>query len=148
MDCQDASDEERLEALQNAALAHVRVVKDALAAMGCDRHLFGLRKLMSDEESASSDAALFDDAVFTESGTWKMSTSHLVSDYFDGWGYGEVTPDGYGCSYTVKDHRIQFNVVSKGLQSDRLGDLLEQSLLDMQALCLRTGAKAAPRSRM
>lgn len=43
-----------------------------------------------------------------------------------------MTPDGFGCSYTVKDNAIQFNVVSKGLESDRLGELLSQSLLDMQ----------------
>ena len=65
----------------------------------------------------SDDAALFRHRVFAESGTWKMSTSHLVSEYFDGWGYGEVTPDGFGCSYTVKDDTVQFNVVSKGLDS-------------------------------
>ena len=81
--------------------------------------------------------------VFGESGTWKMSTSHLISDYFDGWGYGEVTPEGFGCSYTVrtkpvdaaavlplgwmdgrvqvKDYSVQFNVVSKGLDSEGLG---------------------------
>ena len=52
---------------------------------------------------------MYSDPVFKESGTWKMSTSHLVSEYFDGWGYGEVTPDGFGCSYTVKENTVQFN---------------------------------------
>ncbi|KAF5368266.1 hypothetical protein D9615_010368 [Tricholomella constricta] len=37
---------------------------------GVDRHLFGLKKLLS-------------------------------SPYFDGWGYGEVVPDGYGPSYSA-----------------------------------------------
>lgn len=76
--------------LKTAASAHVGVVKDAVTAVGCDRHLFGLRQLMQAGEAESGSAAIFTDPVFAESGTWKMSTSHLVSDYFDGWGYGEV----------------------------------------------------------
>ena len=77
-----------------------------------------------------------------------MSTSHLVSEFFDGWGYGEVASDGFGCSYTIKAHAIQFNIVSKGLDTDQLGDLLQQSLTDMADLCVRTGAKAAPRAKI
>jgi hypothetical protein len=113
-----------------------------------------------------------------------MSTSHLISEYFDGWGYGnktvflsdlhlimlfltsqardkhrenskkdrfvagEVTPDGFGCAYTVKPDTVQFNVVSKGLDSEGLAFYLEQSLLDMADLCVRTETKAAPRPKL
>jgi hypothetical protein len=34
---------------------------------------------------------MYTDPVFAESGTWRMSTSHLISEYFDGWGYGNKT---------------------------------------------------------
>ena len=74
----------------------------------------------------------------------------------------------------VKDYSVQFNVVSKGLDSEglgaqtvlvafcaenklgssrecavlRAGFYLEQSLLDMQDLCVRTDTKAAPRPKL
>ena len=101
-----------------------------------------------EKEATSPAAEIFTDPVFSESGTWKMSTSHLISDYFDGWGYGEVTPDGFGCAYTVKPDSVQFNVVSKGLDSEGLAFYLEQALLDMANLCVRTETKAAPRPKL
>lgn len=99
-------------------------------------------------EASSPAAGIFTDPVFSQSNTWRMSTSHLISEYFDGWGYGEVTPTGFGCAYTVKPDSVQFNVVSKGLDSEGLAFHLEQALLDMADLCVRTGKKAAPRPKL
>jgi carnitine O-acetyltransferase len=191
-------DASKLELLRAAANAHVKYLGVAGKAEGCDRLLFGLKMMMDEDELASEDAAMYADPVFAESGTWKMSTSHLVSgvpprpvrappdwrlaccsglplpaaragragkgsgggsdalsigcslaaEYFDGWGYGEVTPDGFGCSYTVKADTVQFNVVSKGLDSEGLAQQLLGALEDMEGLCERTGAKGAPRAKM
>ena len=76
----------QLELLKVAAVKHVDTCKKAAAASGCDRHLLGLRLVSTPEEQASQDYRIFADPVFGESGTWKLSTSHLASEFFDGWG--------------------------------------------------------------
>lgn len=38
--------------------------------------------------------SVFTDPVFSRSKHWRMSTSHLTHEQFDGWGWGEVVPDG------------------------------------------------------
>ena len=47
-------------------------------------------------------------------------------------GRAQVTPGGFGCAYTVKDGTVQFNVVSKGLDSEGMGAELLASLSDLQ----------------
>lgn len=37
---------------------------------------------------------VFQDPVYSRSKHWRMSTSHLTHEMFDGWGWGEVVPDG------------------------------------------------------
>lgn len=148
MDDPTVSDASKVELLQTATTAHSGFLGFAAKAEGVDRVLLGLKQMLTEEEAASPAAEIYTDPVFAESGTWKMSTSHLISEYFDGWGYGEVTPDGFGCSYTVKPDTVQFNVVSKGLDSEALAFYLEQSLLDMADLCVRTETKAAPRPKL
>lgn len=68
---------------------------------------------------------MFKDSAFAKTSHWEMSTSSLVSEYLDGWGYGEgtrrgpcalscwpsidphffltatVVEDGYGLAYSV-----------------------------------------------
>lgn len=41
---------------------------------------------------------VFQDPVYARSKYWRMSTSHLTHEMFDGWGWGEVVPDGEQCS--------------------------------------------------
>jgi len=41
-----------------------------------------------------------------------LSTSQLSSNYLDGWGYGEVVPDGYGLSYSIADDYLRWIITS------------------------------------
>jgi carnitine O-acetyltransferase len=79
--------------LTEAIAAHNRYTRDASLGKGCDRHLLGLRLV----KRASETHPLFEDELFAESQTWKLSTSGLSSgDRFFGTGFGSPEPDGYG----------------------------------------------------
>ncbi len=59
-----------------------------------DRHFSGLRLMMKPGEELSVAAALFGHPLFARSKTWYLSTSALSDEAIDGWGFGEVVPDG------------------------------------------------------
>ncbi len=54
--------------------------------------------------------AIFLDPAYTLSCHWTISSSQIPSDYFTGYGWGEVVPDGFGIAYMVKDESLHFNV--------------------------------------
>lgn len=79
--------------LTAATTAHNQYTRDSSMGKGCDRHLMGLRLCLKEGESHR----LFEDEVFGESQSWKLSTSGLsAGDRFFGTGFGTVWPDGYG----------------------------------------------------
>ncbi|CAM9368862.1 unnamed protein product, partial [Choristocarpus tenellus] len=99
-----------------------------------DRHLFGLSTLLREGESAE----LFKDPSFSISKYWRLSTSHLTHEMFDGWGWGEVVPDGVGAAYMIKRRSIHFNVASMQRPEGwpkALCHCVHEALLEMQALC-------------
>jgi len=85
----------------------------------------------------------FDDIALKESTHWYLSTSQLSSENFNGYGWGEVVPDGFGIAYMVNDNVLNFNVANlrSWARSKDMADLLEKSLVDMRALC-ESGATA------
>ncbi|KAG6875761.1 hypothetical protein C0992_002501 [Termitomyces sp. T32_za158] len=60
----------------------------------------------------ASEGAFLCDETFVRSSHWELSTSQLSSPFFDGWGYGEVVPDGYGLSYAIGDEYIRWTITS------------------------------------
>jgi carnitine O-acetyltransferase len=126
----------------------------AAKSCGVDRHLLGLRMLVQPHEKVP----FFEDEAMQKSRYWRISTSHLTNELFDGWGWGEVVPEGYGIAYSIKNHSIQFNIAVKkpftrgneatkttwsllpGEQEfqwgERLGHLLQESLLEMAQLLI------------
>ena len=118
--------------LWQATNSHVSYMKRAAQSHGVDRHLLGLRLLVQPDERVP----FFEDPPMLQSRYWLISTSHLTNELFDGWGWGEVVPEGLGIAYSIKNHTMQFNIACR--QHDnwaaRMGHLLEESLLEMQAL--------------
>lgn len=53
----------------------------------------------------------------------------------DGWGFGEVVPDGIGVGYTVQNDRLRYTITSRNHWVDHITSNLEQALLQMQAIC-------------
>ena len=69
----------RLELLQRAVQTHTGLTRRAVTGRGIDRHLLGLRLMLRPEAGESH--ALFEDDLFTQSQTWKLSTSGLSAGY-------------------------------------------------------------------
>ncbi|ETK87296.1 hypothetical protein L915_08247 [Phytophthora nicotianae] len=124
--------EEKKKLLLAAANAHVAYMRKAGAGRGVDRHILGLKLLVQPGERVP----FFEDPVMARASRWLISTSHLTNELFDGWGWGEVVPEGLGIAYSVKDQSIQFNIACRqhGSWGARMGHLLEESLVEMQQL--------------
>ena len=99
--------EQKAELGRKAVAAHVAYLNDAVEGKGVDRHLLGLRMSLLPGEAKP---AIFTDPTYSFSSHWYMSTSQLTSEYFEGYGWGEVVPDGFGIAYMVKNNSLHFNV--------------------------------------
>ena len=129
---------ERLAALRSAAAQHVKYIKSAAKGNVCDRHLWGLRKCIRPGESLPE---IFKDPTYWRTCTWHISTSNLSNDLFDGWGWGEVVPDGLGIAYSTNSEVLLFNVTSCRGWSGDMCARIEQALLDMCNLCMEGSSK-------
>jgi carnitine O-acetyltransferase len=109
--------------------AHVKYMADAVEGHGCDRHLLGLRLSLREGEARPS---IFTDPAYAYTSHWFLSTSQLTSEYFDGYGWGEVVPDGYGIAYMVKEDSLHFNIVArKEMDVEAMGRWIEEACGDM-----------------
>lgn len=149
----DVSPERCVKALRVAIDAHVKYITDASDGKGVDRHLFGLKKCLKEGEELP---ALYKDRAYGYSSTWYLSTSQLSSEYFNGYGWSQVVDEGFGIAYMINENRhvvsssnairptkltkisIQFNVVSKGLGSERMSFYLNEAAIDLRDLLLPT----------
>ncbi|GAA6063739.1 hypothetical protein JCM10212_000778 [Sporobolomyces blumeae] len=109
MEDSSRSNVERLDLFRKAAAKHIKLAGEAADGRGVDRHLFGLKKLLKEGEEVPK---LYTDPTFSQSNNWILSTSQLSSEYFDGWGYGEVVDEGYGLSYSVNNRTLRFIITS------------------------------------
>ncbi|KXS10143.1 hypothetical protein M427DRAFT_62879 [Gonapodya prolifera JEL478] len=74
---------------------------------GIDRHLLGLRLVLFPGEPVPE---VFKDPAYALSKHWTVSTSQIPSEWFTGYGWGEVVPDGFGVAYMVRPDSYWFNV--------------------------------------
>jgi carnitine O-acetyltransferase len=96
MDSPGATVHQRRELFAKAAQKHIERAKLAGNGQGVDRHLFGLRHLIQEDERVPE---LYDDPLFVRSKTWVLSTSAVFSKHFPAYGWGEVVPNGFGVAY-------------------------------------------------
>ncbi|KAF1811617.1 acyltransferase ChoActase/COT/CPT [Eremomyces bilateralis CBS 781.70] len=127
----DASDAERVTKFRAALDGHVKYISDASDGRGVDRHLFGLRNCLKDGEEVPG---IYKDPAFTYSSTWRISSSQLSSEYFNGYGWSQVVDDGWGIAYMINENSIQFNVVSKNLGSERMSFYLSEAASEIRDL--------------
>lgn len=104
-----ASNEQKIAAFRKAIKQQGAYMGQCVNAHGVDRHLFGLKKCIKPDEPVP---ALFTDPTYAYSSHWYLSTSQLSSEYFDGYGWGQVVNDGFGCAYMIKNNSLHFNVAS------------------------------------
>lgn len=117
----------------------VEILRYTITGCGPDNHLLALKQLAHiryDDELPE----LFTDKSYKEWLNFRLSTSQLPNESGITVGYGAVTPDGYGCSYNPCKDRIVFCVSSfvdcPHTSSSKFATKLEESLLEMQELCL------------
>jgi carnitine O-acetyltransferase len=85
--------------------------------------------------------AIFTDPSYVISTHWNLSTSQLSSEYFLGYGWGEVVPDGYGIAYMINEEWMNFNIVSMHLNNERMRHYLREAADDMREVFEHAQAK-------
>jgi carnitine O-acetyltransferase len=102
--------------------------------------LFGLKKMLAPGEEIPE---LYTDKAFNQTNHWELSTSQLSSKFLDGWGYGEVVPDGYGLSYSIGDGYIRWTITSLKRGTKELGHYLAEAATETRQMMERGAAAAA-----
>lgn len=143
MESHGASDAERYEKFQAAVKQHLSYATAAADGQGVDRHLFGLKKLLKEGEKLP---AIYEDPAFGLSSTWKLSTSQISSEAFACWGFGEVTPEGFGCAYAIKENSLTFTITSLKLGAADLRHYINEAAVELRDLHLRLQSEA-PKSK-
>ncbi|KAI5466542.1 acyltransferase ChoActase/COT/CPT [Mariannaea sp. PMI_226] len=128
-------DKVRVDLFRKAINAHLEYISAASDGKGADRHLFGLKRLL---EPGQEVPALYKDPAYAYSGSWHLSTSQLSSEFFNGYGWSQVIDAGFGIAYMINENSLNFNVVSKGLGSDRMSYYLNEAAGDMRDMLLPT----------
>ncbi|POR36628.1 Carnitine O-acetyltransferase, mitochondrial [Tolypocladium paradoxum] len=128
-------DAARVDLFRKAINAHIEYITAASDGKGVDRHLFGLKKLLEPGEEIPD---IYKDPAYAYSGSWYLSTSQLSSEFFNGYGWSQVIDDGFGIAYMINENSINFNIVSKGLGSDRMSYYLNEAASEMRDLLTPT----------
>jgi carnitine O-acetyltransferase len=102
-----------------------------------------LKKLL---ESGQEVPAIYQDPAFGYSSSWYLSTSQLSSEFFNGYGWSQVIDGGFGIAYMINENSINFNIVSKGLGSDRMSYYLNEAAGEMRDLLMST--VEAPKAKL
>lgn len=137
---------DKIESLKKAINAQVKVVRDCAAGKGVERHLFALECLWQTEQRtgsltgqtlSASKPAIFSDIGWEKLNHTILSTSNCGNPSLRLFGFGPVSPDGFGIGYIIKDEGIQFCASSKHRQTSRYLKNLEAYLLRVQDLLLQ-----------
>ncbi|KAI1821530.1 acyltransferase ChoActase/COT/CPT [Xylaria intraflava] len=137
------SNEDRVALFRKAIAAHVEYISAASDGKGVDRHLFGLKKLLEPGEELP---AIYKDPAYGYSSSWYLSTSQLSSEYFNGYGWSQVIDAGFGIAYMINENSLNFNIVSKGLGSNRMSYYINEAAGDIRDILLPT--LEAPKAKL
>lgn len=145
-------DKTRVELFRSAIAAHMEYITAASDGKGVDRHLFGLKKLLGPDEEVP---AIYKDPAYSYSSSWFISSSQLSSEFFNGYGWSQVIDAGFGIAYMInenrfvlspfqaiqkadRDYSLNFNIVSKGIGSQKMSYYLNEAASDMRDLLTPT----------
>ncbi|KAM7204438.1 carnitine acetyl transferase [Naviculisporaceae sp. PSN 640] len=131
----NTDDKTRVDLFRKAIDSHLEYISAASDGKGVDRHLFGLKRLL---EAGQEVPALYKDPAYSYSSSWYLSTSQLSSEFFNGYGWSQVIDDGFGIAYMINENSINFNIVSKGLGSNKMSHYLNEAAGEMRDLLIPT----------
>ncbi|KAK8128204.1 carnitine O-acetyltransferase [Apiospora sp. TS-2023a] len=138
-----AEDQTRIDLFRKAVNSHIEYISAASDGKGVDRHLFGLKKLL---EPSQEVPAIYKDPAYGYSSSWYLSTSQLSSEFFNGYGWSQVIDGGFGIAYMINENSINFNIVSKGLGSQKMSYYLNEAAGDIRDLMTQT--LEAPKAKL
>ncbi|KAI1803408.1 acyltransferase ChoActase/COT/CPT [Daldinia bambusicola] len=127
------SNEDREKLFRKAVAAHIEYISAASDGKGVDRHLFGLKKLLGPKDKLPE---IYTDPAYAYSSSWYLSTSQLSSEYFNGYGWSQVIDAGFGIAYMINENSLNFNIVSKGLGSEKMSFFLNEAANEIRDLLL------------
>ncbi|KAK6852546.1 carnitine O-acetyltransferase [Apiospora arundinis] len=136
-------DKARIDLFRKAVNSHIEYISAASDGKGVDRHLFGLKKLLEPGEEVP---AIYKDPAYGYSSSWYLSTSQLSSEFFNGYGWSQVIDGGFGIAYMINENSINFNIVSKGLGSQKMSYYLNEAAGDIRDLMTQT--LEAPKAKL
>lgn len=139
----EAAAEDRVDLFRKAVNSHIEYISAASDGKGVDRHLFGLKKLLEPGEDVP---AIYKDPAFGYSSSWFLSTSQLSSEFFNGYGWSQVIDAGFGIAYMINENSLSFNIVSKGLGSQKMSFYINEAANDIRDLLLPT--LEAPKAKL
>ncbi|KAI0786838.1 acyltransferase ChoActase/COT/CPT [Abortiporus biennis] len=141
----EETDEHRSQLFRKAVTRHLQYAAWAADGQGVDRHLFGLKQMLKDGEPVPG---IYQDPAFSRSNHWELSTSQLSSPYVDGWGYGEVVPDGYGLSYSIGDNYIRWTITSLKRRTAELKHYIAEAATETREMMERAAAAEASKAKL
>jgi carnitine O-acetyltransferase len=128
-----ASAQEKHAAFQVALKAHGAMLKQCASGKGIDRHFFALRAMAKMHGIAAP--AFFGTDAWNHLNTTLLSTSNCGNPSLRMFGFGPVSPQGFGLGYIIKPDGIAFCVSSKHRQTLRYVKTLEQTLYSLKTMC-------------
>ncbi|XP_048027235.1 choline O-acetyltransferase-like isoform X2 [Megalobrama amblycephala] len=130
-------DTEKMEKLRAAIEAQTQITALAVAGMGIDNHLLGLRETAKEMKMETPD--IFSDETYHICNHFILSTSQVPTTEEMFCCYGPVVPNGYGVCYNPQPDRILFCVSSFRESKETCSGLfvraLDEGLQDMMRLC-------------
>lgn len=128
----NATDEERKTYLQESCKEHSRITKECAVGLGQDRHLYALYSIWNEMfKDTMPLPGIFQDKAWSILNTSIISTSNCGNPCLKSFGFGPVTPNGFGIGYIIRDDSITLVVTSKHRQTKRFVSLLEKSFLEI-----------------
>ncbi|XP_068104580.1 carnitine O-acetyltransferase isoform X2 [Hyperolius riggenbachi] len=132
--------QEKVDLLRKAILAHRNYTDMAINGKAIDRHLLGL-KLQAIEDLVSI-PEIFMDTAYAIAMHFNLSTSQVPAKTDCVMCFGPVVPDGYGVCYNPMEDHINFAVSAYNSCAEtnaaRLAHYLEKALCDIQQLVHNT----------
>ncbi|ODV62208.1 carnitine O-acetyltransferase CAT2 [Ascoidea rubescens DSM 1968] len=104
------SNKDKAAAFYDAINSQNSYIKLASDGLGCDRHIYGLKKSILPGEEPHQ---FLKDQMTSYSSSWFLSTSQLSSEYFNGYGWSQVHDLGFGLAYMINNEWLNINIVCK-----------------------------------
>ena len=139
---EDALGPDTLALMKTAIQAHNSYAKMAVAGLGVDRHMQGLK--LVGQEAGLEEASIYSDPGYLRAARMRISSSQVAGASASYLCFGPLVADGYGVCYNPRPSDMLFPCSAlrscPATSAPAFRDALEQSLLDMRHLALHHGA--------